>query len=83
MARQWTSEERAKQAALIQQWQPWKASTGAKTEKGKAVSSMNAYKGGARAKERQARKERNEFLRAFNALFTKRGYVRRGVIKDD
>lgn len=83
MGRKWTPEQRAKQAELIRKNRIWEHSTGAKTKKGKAVSSMNAYKGGARAKERQARKERNEFLRAFNALFTKRGYVRRGVFKDD
>ncbi|OYY55650.1 MAG: hypothetical protein B7Y07_11650 [Halothiobacillus sp. 24-54-40] len=40
----WTPERRAKQAALIHQWQPWKRSTGAKTEAGKARSSQNASK---------------------------------------
>jgi hypothetical protein len=78
MGRKWTPEQRAKQAALIQQWQPWKASTGAKTEQGKAVSSMNAYKGGQRAKERAKRKEWREVVRALDAAFTRRGYLRRG-----
>ncbi|MSP28734.1 MAG: hypothetical protein EXR80_10160 [Methylococcales bacterium] len=44
-ARQWTPEQRARQAEKIQQWQ----STGAKTPEGKAISSRNAYKGGIHA----------------------------------
>lgn len=47
-ARQWTPEQRAKQAAKIRQWQPWTRSTGARTPEGKAASSRNAYKGGHR-----------------------------------
>lgn len=46
--RQWTQEERQRQAELIRQWQPWKSSTGAKTLEGKAIASRNAYKGGFR-----------------------------------
>jgi hypothetical protein len=48
-ARQWTLEQRAKQAAKIKQWQPWNNSTGAKTPEGKARSSRNAFKGGIHA----------------------------------
>lgn len=44
--RHWTPEERSRQAELIRNWQPWKQSTGAKTAKGKARSSQNAYKYG-------------------------------------
>jgi hypothetical protein len=44
----WTAEERAKQSALIRQWQPWTRSTGARTPEGKAISSQNGYKGGHR-----------------------------------
>lgn len=44
--RQWTPEEREKQSQLIQCWQPWNKSTGAKTIEGKAISSRNAYKCG-------------------------------------
>jgi hypothetical protein len=44
--RQWTHEERLRQAELIRNWQPWKRSTGAKTPEGKARSSQNAYKHG-------------------------------------
>lgn len=46
--RQWTVAERQRQAELIKQWQPWQNSTGAKTSKGKAISSRNAFKGGFR-----------------------------------
>lgn len=45
----WTTERRQRQAQLIKQWQPWKHSTGAKTIKGKAKVSRNAFKGGFRA----------------------------------
>ena len=41
----WTSERRAKQAAIIRQTQPWKQSTGPKTPAGKAASSRNAFAG--------------------------------------
>jgi hypothetical protein len=41
-ARKWTTEQKARQAALIRTWAPWAQSTGPKTPKGKAVSSKNA-----------------------------------------
>ena len=47
--RHWTIEERLKQSQLIQSWQPWNKSTGARTPEGKAVSSRNAHKGGIRS----------------------------------
>ena len=37
----WTPERRARQAALIRLWQPWRRSTGPKTEAGKARCAMN------------------------------------------
>ena len=49
MANAWTPERKARQALLIQNWQPWNKSTGARTPEGKAVSSRNAYKGGIRS----------------------------------
>jgi hypothetical protein len=47
--RQWTEEERLRQSQLIRNWRPWEQSTGAKTEEGRAISKMNAYKHGGRA----------------------------------
>ena len=52
--RRWTLEERARQAELIQRWQPWNQSTGAKTAEGRDVSKMNALKHGSYAAETKA-----------------------------
>ena len=57
--RQWTTQERQRQAELIKQWQPWQHSTGARTIEGKAIASRNAYKGGFR----QQMKELSQLLR--------------------
>ena len=46
MASSWTPERRARQAALIRTWKPWKQATGPRTPDGKATTSRNAYKGG-------------------------------------
>ena len=46
--RKWTAEQRKQQSLMIRQWQPWNHSTGAKTIKGKAITSQNGYKGGVR-----------------------------------
>jgi hypothetical protein len=45
----WTPERRAAQAALIRRWQPWRSSTGPKTESGKARCARNALKHGRRS----------------------------------
>ena len=45
MASSWTPERRARQAALIRTWQPWRQATGPRTADGKATASMNASKG--------------------------------------
>ena len=45
----WTPERRAAQAALIRRWQPWRSSTGPKTEIGKARCAGNARKHGKRS----------------------------------
>lgn len=58
--RQWTTQERQRQAELIRQWQPWQHSTGARTIEGKAIASRNAFKGGFR----QQLKELRQLLRA-------------------
>lgn len=47
MARHWTDEQKARQAALIRSWRPWEHSTGARTPEGKRISSMNALVGNA------------------------------------
>ena len=47
MARTWTDEQKARQAALIHSWKPWTKSTGATTPKGRAISSMNVLVGNA------------------------------------
>lgn len=43
--RQWTAEERARQAQLIHYWKPWRFG-GVKTPEGKQISKMNALKHG-------------------------------------
>ena len=69
MARKWTAEQRAQQAEKIRQWQPWQNSTGAKTVKGKASFSRNAYKGGFR----QQLKDINQLLRDAKLLLKSMG----------
>ncbi len=51
MANGWTPERRARQAALIRNWKPWKHSTGPKTEPGKAASAMNPRRHGLRSRD--------------------------------
>ena len=46
MATTWTPERRARQAALIRTWKPWKQSSGPRTPEGKAKASRNAWTGG-------------------------------------
>ena len=61
--RKWTPEERQAQSELIRQWKPWEQSTGARTAQGKARSSQNALKHGARSKDSiQSFKEIRKFL---------------------
>lgn len=57
--RQWTTQERQRQAELIKQWQSWQHSTGARTIEGKALALRNALKG----KFRQQMKEIRYLLR--------------------
>jgi|GEM_PF-1956058 len=46
----WSPARRAKHAAAIRLWAPWRKSTGPRTASGKAKSALNAYKHGGRAK---------------------------------
>jgi len=63
MANGWTPERRARQAALIQIWKPWKQSTGPRSDNGKSISSMNARTHGLRSKEwRIAESEFREYF---------------------
>ena len=64
-----TAEHRAMRSEMIHRWKPWLKSTGAKTEEGKAVSSMNAYKGGVRPKQREMNRQLNEQMDAIVNLF--------------
>ena len=70
-AQHWTESQKARQRGLIQQWQPWKLSTGAKSVEGKTKVSQNALKSGnytaaalqADREYRQLMKEYQQFLK--------------------
>lgn len=53
MARNWTPEERRKQSEAVQNWKPWKQSTGPKTESGKLAVCKNSYTHGFRSADMQ------------------------------
>ena len=70
-ARIWTPEQRQKQREAIQQWQPWKKSTGPKSVEGKEGVGSNAYKGGHRSKLRELIKMVNAEVRASRELVSR------------
>ncbi len=49
MANGWTEERKVRQAGAIHRWKPWAASTGPKSQEGKATVSRNAWKHGQRS----------------------------------
>ena len=63
MANGWTPERRARQAALIRTWKPWKHATGPRTNEGKARMARSGFKGGHWLKLRELTKAMNELLR--------------------
>lgn len=64
----WTLERRQRQAGLIRTWQPWKHSTGPKSEVGKAKVARNAFKGGWRPQLRELARALRKQWEAVEAL---------------
>lgn len=46
MPRQWTEEQKRKQAEAIRRWKPWEKSTGPRTKRGKNKCRLNAARHG-------------------------------------
>ena len=70
MARKWTESQKEKQRVLIQTWQPWQQSTGAKTLEGKTKVSKNALKSGNfTAAALQADREHRQLMREHRQIF--------------
>ena len=74
----WTPERRARQSALIRGWQPWRRSTGPKTDAGKTRCAMNALKHGYRSREHiELRRQAVRILRrSARNIATIRAYIR-------
>jgi hypothetical protein len=60
----WTTEARAKQAALITDWQPWRASTGPRSADGKAKVSRNADQGGDAGRAQRLQRAQDDLAQA-------------------
>ena len=61
-ARNWTPEQKQRQAELIKTWSPWEKASGPTSEAGKLRSSRNAYRGGIRSSLKELAKQVNELL---------------------
>ena len=59
----WTEERRQEQRERINAVKPWLKSTGAKTSKGKATVSRNAFKGGHMARVKALAKQVNAMVK--------------------
>ena len=68
----WSPERRARQAALIRNWAPWRRSTGPKTEAGKARCSKNALRHGLRSGARIRELQRIRYVLRLSAENIKR-----------
>jgi hypothetical protein len=71
-AKGWTPERRARQAALIRRWAPWRRSTGPKTESGKARCARNALRHGFRSSARTHELQRVRYVLRLAAQNIKR-----------
>jgi hypothetical protein len=65
-ARKWTPEQKARQAALIRTWAPWKQSTGPTTSAGKKVSAKNAVNYSCRELLREMARSNREIVNYIN-----------------
>lgn len=84
MARTWTPEQKAKQAALIRAWKPWKQSTGPRTSEGKAASSKNVSIGRER-KQKEIAQAKADLLAAQIKLISltfRKGGMPKGIIEE-
>lgn len=74
----WTAERRARQAAAIRRWQPWRSSTGPKSAAGKTRSSQNASKPGSVAKQvAEIKADLTKVRRMIRAITVRRGLAKR------
>ena len=71
MANGWTAARGAKQARAIERWRRWTRSTGPRTAEGKAISSINAFRGGVRPLLRRFARELRELDDVLNGRFGK------------
>lgn len=83
---EWSAERRARQAELIRALEPWKKSTGPRTDAGKARCAQNALKHGHRSRayiegkraERQLLRESAEAIAVAKLLLRTLSCTRRG-----